>query len=69
MDDPLEMYLSDVYTVTANLAGLPGLVVPIGHHPETPNLPVAAQFLGRAFDEATLFRAGRAVEEIVAGSN
>ncbi|HET6567930.1 MAG TPA: amidase family protein, partial [Rhodothermales bacterium] len=60
-DDPLEMYLSDVYTVTANLAGIPGLVVPIGDHPD--GLPVGLQLLGRPFDEASLFRTGHAVTQ------
>jgi len=62
-DDPLEMYLNDVYTVTANLAGIPGLTVPIGRHPDEPHLPVGLQLLGRHFDESLLFRVGRAVEE------
>src|SRR6056297_2970662 len=62
-DDPLEMYLNDIYTVNANLAGVPGLSVPIGSHPEEPHLPVGLQLLGRHFDESLLFRVGRAVEE------
>ena len=57
-DDPLAMYLSDVYTVTANLAGVPGLVVPIGTHPGPPELPIGLQLLGRHFDEAHLFQVG-----------
>lgn len=56
VDDPLTMYLNDIYTVTANLAGVPGLVVPIGTHPN--GLPVGMQFLGRPFDEMTLLRVG-----------
>jgi aspartyl-tRNA(Asn)/glutamyl-tRNA(Gln) amidotransferase subunit A len=60
-DDPLEMYLNDVYTVTANLAGLPGLTVPIGEHPDTPGLPVGLQLLGPHFDEALLLRIGDAI--------
>jgi len=60
-DDPLEMYLNDVYTVTANLAGLPGLTVPIGEHPDTPGLPVGLQLLGPHFDEALLLRIGQAI--------
>ena len=60
-DDPLEMYLNDIYTVTANLAGLPGLTVPIGEHPDTPGLPVGLQLLGPHFDEALLLRIGQAV--------
>ena len=57
-DDPLEMYLNDIYTVTANLAGLPALSVPAGAHPEPPHLPVGLQLLGPHFDEATLLQAG-----------
>jgi aspartyl-tRNA(Asn)/glutamyl-tRNA(Gln) amidotransferase subunit A len=60
-DDPLEMYLNDIYTVTANLAGLPGLTVPIGEHPDTPGLPVGLQLLGPHFDEALLLRIGDAI--------
>ncbi len=58
-DDPLEMYLSDIYTVTANLAGIPGLVVPVGSHAN--GLPIGAQLLGPHFAEAQLFRVGQAV--------
>jgi aspartyl-tRNA(Asn)/glutamyl-tRNA(Gln) amidotransferase subunit A len=59
-DDPLRMYLSDVYTVTANLAGIPGLVVPAPErHPN--GLPVGLQLLAPAFGEATLLRAGDAI--------
>ena len=57
-DDPLEMYLNDVYTVTANLAGIPGLNVPIGTHPDTPDLPVGLQLLGPHFDESVLLQVG-----------
>ena len=56
-DDPLAMYLSDVYTVTANLAGIPGLVVPAGV--SSFGLPIGVQFLGPAFSEAELLRVGR----------
>jgi aspartyl-tRNA(Asn)/glutamyl-tRNA(Gln) amidotransferase subunit A len=59
-DDPLEMYLSDVYTVSANLAGIPGLTVPIGTHPES-DMPVGMQLLGQHFDEALLLQVGDAV--------
>src|SRR5690606_14439321 len=61
VDDPLAMYLSDVYTVSANLAGIPGLVVPAGRHPDAPHLPVGMQLLGRPFEEDVLLRAGDAV--------
>ena len=60
-DDPLAMYLGDVFTVNASLAGLPGLSVPIGAHPEAPHLPVGMQLLGRHFDEALLLQVGDAV--------
>ena len=58
--DPLAMYLGDIYTVTANLAGLPGLSLPIGTHPEGDGLPVGMQLLGRHFDEALLMQVGDA---------
>jgi aspartyl-tRNA(Asn)/glutamyl-tRNA(Gln) amidotransferase subunit A len=59
--DPVEMYLQDVFTVTVNLAGLPGISVPAGL---TANgLPLGLQLIGKAFDEATLLRAARAVEQ------
>ncbi len=55
-EDPLKMYLSDIYTVTANLAGVPGLSVPIGTHSQ--GLRIGVQLLGRPFDEETLLGAG-----------
>ena len=58
--DPITMYLYDVFTVTVNLAGLPSLVVPAGINDA--GLPLGLQLIGKAFDEATLFRAGRALE-------
>ncbi|MGH9391604.1 MAG: amidase family protein, partial [Vicinamibacteria bacterium] len=59
-DDPLQMYLSDIYTISVNLAGLPALVVPCG---ETKSgLPVGLQIIGRPFDEGMLLRVGRAFE-------
>ena len=59
-DDPLAMYLADIYTVTASLAGICGVTVPCGA--TASGLPVGMQVLGRHFDEATAFRAARAVE-------
>jgi aspartyl-tRNA(Asn)/glutamyl-tRNA(Gln) amidotransferase subunit A len=59
-DDPLAMYLADIYTVTASLAGICGISVPCGESSQ--GLPIGAQILGRHFDEATVLRAARAVE-------
>jgi aspartyl-tRNA(Asn)/glutamyl-tRNA(Gln) amidotransferase subunit A len=61
--DPLQMYLADVFTVPANLAGLPGLSLPCGL---VRGLPVGFQLLGRPFDEATLLRAGHAYQQVTA---
>ena len=57
--DPLKMYLSDIYTVSANLAGIPGLSLPCGF---VNGLPVGLQLLGRALDEATLLRVADAYQ-------
>lgn len=58
--DPLKMYLSDIYTLSANLAGLPAISVPCGEGEG--GLPVGLQFLAKPFDEAVLFRAAHAYE-------
>ena len=60
-DDPVAMYLADIYTVTASLAGICGISVPCGASKE--GLPIGAQILGPHFGEATVFRAARAVEQ------
>ena len=60
-DDPLHMYLADIFTITCNLAALPGLSVPCGLEAGS-GLPVGLQLVGRSFDEVTLFRAARALE-------
>ena len=60
MDDPLSMYLMDVFTLTCNLAGLPGLSLPCGFTKS--NLPIGLQILGKPFDEARLLRIARAFE-------
>ncbi|MGV3708743.1 MAG: Asp-tRNA(Asn)/Glu-tRNA(Gln) amidotransferase subunit GatA [Gemmatimonas sp.] len=57
--DPYEMYLSDIFTVTANLAGIPGMSLPIGR---IEGLPVGGQLLASHFDEATMFRVAYALE-------
>ena len=58
-DDPLSMYLADIYTVTADLAGIPGISVPCGTTQS--GLPIGLQVLGRHFDEATVLRLAHAV--------
>jgi aspartyl-tRNA(Asn)/glutamyl-tRNA(Gln) amidotransferase subunit A len=60
--DPLQMYLADVFTVSANLAGLPAISVPCGF--TSTRLPIGLQLTGRPFDEATLLRAADAYERI-----
>jgi aspartyl-tRNA(Asn)/glutamyl-tRNA(Gln) amidotransferase subunit A len=59
--DPVEMYLNDVFTVTVNMAGLPGLAVPAGLSRE--GLPLGLQLIGRPFEEETLFSVAQAIEE------
>jgi aspartyl-tRNA(Asn)/glutamyl-tRNA(Gln) amidotransferase subunit A len=59
--DPIEMYLNDVFTVTVNMAGLPGLVVPAGL--DGSGLPLGLQLIGKPFDEATLFALGQVIED------
>jgi aspartyl-tRNA(Asn)/glutamyl-tRNA(Gln) amidotransferase subunit A len=59
-DDPLTMYLSDILTISVNLAGLPGLVVPCGV--DRAGLPIGLQVIGRPFDESTVLRIGAAYE-------
>ncbi len=62
MDDPLQMYLNDIYTVSANLAGIPGISVPAGF--DTNGLPIGVQLLGKHFDEATILKVGDFLESI-----
>jgi aspartyl-tRNA(Asn)/glutamyl-tRNA(Gln) amidotransferase subunit A len=59
-DDPLAMYLADIYTVTADLAGIPGISVPCGQ--SASGLPIGLQILGRHFDEGTILRVAHVVE-------
>jgi len=58
--DPVEMYLNDIFTVTVNMAGLPGMSVPAGLSSE--GTPLGLQLIGKPFDEETLFRVGRVIE-------
>ncbi len=61
VDDPLQMYLSDIYTVSANLAGIPGISVPAGV--DSQNLPIGLQLLGKQFDESTLLKVADFLEQ------
>lgn len=59
-NDPVQMYLNDIYTISANLAGICGISVPVGTH--TDGMPIGLQFMANAFDEMSLIRAGRLIE-------
>jgi len=61
LDNPLEMYLGDVYTVSVNIAGLPGLVIPCGQ--DSNNLPIGLQLIGKPFAEGTLLKAAYTFEQ------
>ncbi len=63
-DDPLAMYLADIYTVTANLAGIPGISIPCGKTKE--GLPIGMQILGKYFDEPMVLRVGHVAEHALA---
>nr|WP_319383062.1 Asp-tRNA(Asn)/Glu-tRNA(Gln) amidotransferase subunit GatA [uncultured Roseibium sp.] len=63
--DPVKMYLNDIFTVTVNMAGLPGISVPAGLDKD--GLPLGLQLIGKPFDEATLFQVGQVIED-AAGS-
>ena len=62
--DPVKMYLNDIFTVTVNMAGLPGIAVPAGK--DATGLPLGLQLIGKPFDEETLFAAGRVLERAAA---
>jgi aspartyl-tRNA(Asn)/glutamyl-tRNA(Gln) amidotransferase subunit A len=61
MDDPLQMYLVDIYTVSLNMTGLPGMSIPCGM---ADGLPVGMQIIGKAFDESMVLRVGSAYEKL-----
>jgi aspartyl-tRNA(Asn)/glutamyl-tRNA(Gln) amidotransferase subunit A len=63
VDDPLQMYLADIYTVTASLAGIPGISVPCGKIKGDPPLPVGMQICAKHFDEARLLQVADAFEK------
>ena len=60
-DDPLQMYLSDIFTISANLAGVPAIALPCGF--SQAGLPIGLQLIGRPFEEETLLRAAYAYEQ------
>jgi aspartyl-tRNA(Asn)/glutamyl-tRNA(Gln) amidotransferase subunit A len=62
LDDPLQMYLNDIYTISANLAGICGISVPAGTHSN--GLPVGMQFLGNTFREIDILRAAKRIEDL-----
>jgi len=64
-DDPLQMYLEDIYSVAASLAGICGMSVPCGE--TKAGLPIGVQVLGKHFDEATMLRVGTAIETAQSG--
>jgi len=66
VDDPIQMYLADIFTIPANMAGIPGVAVPCGF---AHGLPVSLQLLGRAFDEATVLRVAHAYEQAAGWSD
>ncbi len=61
VNDPVKMYLNDIFTVTVNMAGLPGIAVPAGLNGQ--GLPLGLQLIGRPFEEETLFQAAHVIEE------
>jgi aspartyl-tRNA(Asn)/glutamyl-tRNA(Gln) amidotransferase subunit A len=61
IQDPLQMYLSDIYTISINLAGLPALSLPCGF--DQAGMPIGMQIVGKHFDEATILRVGHAYEQ------
>ncbi|MGL4676107.1 MAG: Asp-tRNA(Asn)/Glu-tRNA(Gln) amidotransferase subunit GatA [Brevinema sp.] len=61
INDPVAMYLNDIFTISANLVGSPAISVPVGTHN---NLPIGLQLTARCFDESTLFRGAKAVEQL-----
>jgi len=60
-DDPLKMYLSDIFTIPCNLGGLPGISIPCGF--SSSGLPIGVQLLGKPFDEGSILRVAHAYEQ------
>ena len=65
ISDPVQMYLNDIFTVTVNMAGLPGIAVPAGI--SKVGLPLGLQLIGKPFDEETLFQTAAAIEQVAGG--
>ena len=65
ISDPVQMYLNDIFTVTVNMAGLPGIAVPAGLSND--GLPLGLQLIGKPFDEETLFQTAAAIEQVAGG--
>jgi aspartyl-tRNA(Asn)/glutamyl-tRNA(Gln) amidotransferase subunit A len=65
ISDPVQMYLNDIFTVTVNMAGLPGIAVPAGISKD--GLPLGLQLIGKPFDEETLFQTAAAIEQAAGG--
>jgi aspartyl-tRNA(Asn)/glutamyl-tRNA(Gln) amidotransferase subunit A len=63
--DPLEMYLNDIYTTSANLAGIPGINIPIGK--DSNGLPIGIQLLANQFDELSLLQMSHFIEKNILG--
>ncbi len=61
LSDPIKMYLGDIYTIAVNLAGLPGISVPVGH--DSKGLPIGMQFIGNCFEENKIIRAAYTLEQ------
>src|SRR5690606_34621325 len=64
IDDPLQMYLNDIYTISANLAGICGISLPVGDHSD--GMPIGLQLMADSMAEETLFNAAACIEAVVA---
>jgi len=68
-DNPLAMYAEDIFTISVNLAGLPGISIPAGLSEDAPALPVGVQLIGPVLSEATLLRTARMFEQATDGAS
>ena len=66
LDDPVAMYLTDIFTVTANLAGIPAITIPCGTDDQ--GLPIGLQLMGKRFGDASLLKFGRELERLMANA-